>query len=103
MKLLVLQNQIKHETSRAALIKLPGTKNKAFWVSKRLLSAYKSSYALYAGDDYSFTVTGGEREYTIGAAELAEYFKEIESPYETHKPKQLDIERKEIPEDLLDE
>lgn len=96
MNFLIPPTLIKRETAKAMFIKIP-KKTSGFWVSKKLIKPYKSSYSLYAGEDFSFN------DGMISVYELSEMFKLIDSPFETHKPLPLLPKHIDVIDDLKDE
>lgn len=58
MKAYIHKSQIKYETSKATLITLPGTKNKAFWIVDKLIFNTKRDDLLivYLPEEMSFRV-----------------------------------------------
>ena len=102
MNFLVNRNQIKAETEKALLVKVPNS-NYCFWVSKKLIKDYKSSLLLYANENYTFKAFYNRNTKEICVDDLQLIFREIESKYETHKPQELSPVTAEIPEDLKDE
>lgn len=102
MNFLVNRNQIKSETEKALLVKVPNS-NYCFWVSKKLMKDYKSSLLLYANENYTFKAFYNKSSKEICFDDLRLMFREIDSKYETHIPKKLSAEIVEVPEELKDE
>lgn len=109
MKLLINANQVKYDTGKAFLIKIPRTKGWKFWMPAKLVYRNRDGHSksVYIPDDMEIhCVDGKGKKFEIDTEQLASYFDHIsigqkQDPIYHHVPERVEAKEATADEELM--
>jgi hypothetical protein len=103
MKIRISNSNIKHDTGRAILIKVPGTSN-CFWISWKMVHVKGNGYSVFLPDDWDYKlIREKSRTFseTVNIDYMEDHFANMKLKEAVHhKPDELKMET-EIDESLI--